>query len=107
MESLHSSTLCSRGLCLHDASPHPRWVPGHDRIRWDAPGDYASGSHHGILADRDVGQDGGAGPDGGPALNQGGFDLPVLLGLQGTASRGARVNIVDERHPLPYEDVIL
>src|SRR6266568_6745657 len=90
------------------ASQYPRGTPRHDGIRRDAAGDYASGTHHGILADRQVGQDGGARPNRSSALDQGGCDFPILLGLQGAARRrGVRVDIVDERHSVPDEDVVL
>src|ERR1019366_2803972 len=105
---VHPCSSVARFHYFRGASQDSRGVSGHDGIRRDAAGDYASGSHHGILADREVGQDGGARPNRSPALDQGGRDLPILLGLQGAARRrGARVDIVDERHPVPDEDVVL
>src|SRR5262249_8252137 len=97
--------LCARSLY---GSENPRGVPGHDRIRRDAPGDYAPGPDDGILPDREVAQDGGAGADRSSTLDQGRRHFPIFFGLQAAArGGGARVDVVDERYPMSYEDVLL
>ena len=70
-----------------DESYEVSGIAGYDGAGGNVFGDDAAGADDGAFADGDVGQDGAAGADGGALLDQGGFHLPVRLGLQ-AAARG-------------------
>src|SRR5262249_46211215 len=59
------------------------------------------------LADRDTAQDGRAGSDGGTAPDEGRNTRPVRFGLRSSVRRRARVLVVDERHIVSDEHVVL
>ena len=74
----------------------------------DIFGDDAAGAHNRIFAYVGVGQNRCAGADGCTLPYDRPFNLPVGLGLQiPVGGGGARIAVIDERHSVPNEDVVL
>ena len=93
---------------LFDVTQNPGWISSHDGVGGDIFSDDAAGAHNRIFADVGVGENRGAGADGCTLSYDRPFDLPVSFCLQvSLGSRGPRIGIVDERHSVPDEDVVL
>jgi hypothetical protein len=94
-------------LRLGEVAKNPGRVAGHDAVGGDIFGDHAAGAHQGILADGQVGQNGGPGADGCAAPHERGLYLPVLFALQDSGGGGgAGISVVDEDHAVADEDVV-
>src|SRR2546425_4860119 len=96
--------------CSDDAErpQEARWVARDDRVSGHVPRHDAAGPDQRVLTDRYVRQNGCTRADGSALLHQRGLDFPVLLALQLPVwGGGAWVGVVDERHPVAYEDVVL
>ena len=96
-----------RFALTREGTKNPSRVSGNNGIGGDVLGHDAPGPNYGMLTDGHLGQDRGAGADGGAFLDDGLLDLPVCLCLQ-LATRGCtRIGIVDEHDAVADEDVVL
>src|SRR5262249_59994818 len=80
----------------------------HNRVGRHVAGDNAAGTNHRVLTDRNVGEDRCTGTDGGTFSDESRLDSPVLLCFERTVRTcGEGVRIVDERHTVAHENVVL
>ena len=98
----------SRRLFVDQVPQDLRRVSRDNRVFGHVLRDRASRPDDGVFPNRQPGQDGGAGTNGGSSPDYRTFHLPVGVGLQfACGTGGARVAVVDEGHPVPDEDVVL
>lgn len=83
-----------------------RWNTRHHRPRSDVAGHDRPGTDQGAGTDRHTTQYHRAAADRGPTADTRGDHAPVLLGLKSAPGGGPRVQVVDEHHAMPHEDLV-
>src|SRR5271156_1898980 len=93
---------------LFDVTENLSRISSNDSVRGDILRDDATSAYNRVLADVGVRKNRGARADGCTFPDDSAFDLPVSFSLQiSFEGRGTGIAVIDERHSVPDEDVVL